>query len=423
MPYALNRVVCCIFFLLFLLSGCKKDTPRPVYSDPPEPPTKAPAAVLDSASGGTVNNTGSVSYGQTVTFRFMATAPGEFTGITLYKKSETGSLKTDSLGAIVLSSLTEKTIAKKYIATDTVSPVQFIFKVTDTQNRKDSAAYTIYIKPTITLKVPSLPDSLPGLHVVSDSGDAGSRTRSLYIRSFAPGKISTLKLLKGSKASGFTEVGSLNTLTGKRRGNNDSLPYNITEASGSVQLNYVLTDSYGYADTAILYLKVLPNVVTQGLTLNAQNSAGGHYFSADNPLKSWSDDQAFGAGGDSSGKIDLVYYNNESDSASFAAPDVFSGPGANPPANVGYPIDNWTAANSTRMVRITDPTVNFSNPAHPIQYYYDAVQPQLSSITKLHIGDLIAFKTNVSNKYGFLKIIHINPGNAGSMVFDIKIQQ
>lgn len=186
---------------------------------------------------------------------------------------------------------------------------------------------------------------------------------------------------------------------------------------GETKLIFTITDKDG--ETAEVFLTITANAVNNIVTYTEKilgsydNSAYGSSFaSVDGTVYKIADASA------NSAKIDWMYFYGVSNQATIAAPDdadaatIFTGTNG---------LQNWTTKNATRFRKVTEGAV-WDNITTSADIAALATNTTETKANQLLVGNIVAFKT-VSNKLGLIKITDIETGGAGSIKYDVKVQQ
>jgi hypothetical protein len=184
---------------------------------------------------------------------------------------------------------------------------------------------------------------------------------------------------------------------------------------GDTRLTFTISDKDGGSAEASLVITAVGAIstYTQKILGSYDNSTYGSSFaSADGTVYKIKDAR------DNSTKVDWLYFYGVTNQATLAAPDdadaatIFDGTNG---------LQTWAKLNATRFRIVTEGAVwdNISTAAD-IETY--ATNTTLTKANMLEVGDIVAFRTE-AGKLGLIKVTEIVSGGAGTITYDVKVQQ
>jgi len=192
---------------------------------------------------------------------------------------------------------------------------------------------------------------------------------------------------------------------------------NAAFIAGVEKWTFTVTDANG--ETAEISLNITTNAggeistFTQKILGSYNSSYGSFFASADGSV--YSQTQAY----DNQSKVDWCYFYGVENAATIAAPDNDEAKTVYHSATYG--LQNWTTLNATLFGKVELPD-EWDNIVTDAQIVAVAGNCTESKINQIAVGDVLAFKT-VSGKLGLIRVTDIATGNAGSITYNVKVQQ
>jgi len=184
---------------------------------------------------------------------------------------------------------------------------------------------------------------------------------------------------------------------------------------GETRLKLTIMDKDGGSAEASLVITVVGAIstYTQKILGSYDNSTYGSSFaSADGTVYKIKDAR------DNSTKVDWLYFYGVTNQATLAAPDdadaadIFDGTNG---------LQTWAKRNATRFAKVTAGAV-WDNINTAADIAAIATNTTLTKANMLEEGHIVAFKTE-AGKLGLIKVGEIVAGGAGTITYDVKVQQ
>ncbi len=186
------------------------------------------------------------------------------------------------------------------------------------------------------------------------------------------------------------------------------------EDLGETKLVFTITDKDGQEAYVSLTVTAVAgvNTYTQKILGSYDNTQYGSSFaSVDGTVYKIAEAKA------NSTKIDWMYFYGVSNLATLAAPDdvdaatIFDGTNG---------LQTWGTKNPTRFRIVTEGAV-WDNITTAADIAAIATNTTETKASQLAVGNIVAFKT-AGNKLGLIKVTEITTGGAGTITYDVKVQ-
>jgi hypothetical protein len=247
------------------------------------------------------------------------------------------------------------------------------------------------------------------------AGEAFTVNISATANSTSGAKLTNLKVVRtlgGNAVTVADETIDLSSFTSELSANaafiagTEKWTFSVTDANGeSAEISINITTTAGGA-ISTFDQKILGSY--------SNNTYGSFFGSADGTVYKMV--EAY----NNQAKVDWCYYYGVSNGATLAAPndqtamdEIFT--------NATYGLSQWSTRNATTFSLVTDELLwdNITDDAYIVAY---ANSTSNTSVKQLVTGNIVAFKT-ASGKMGLIRITDIATGAAGSITYNVKVQQ